>query len=214
MPMNASALITRSVQLAVRPFVLLWALLKKIALAVVGRLQWSPPHWLTRRRAATSDFHRVHPRVAASGIVTIFLLLCGAAWTLHWYQHRPIPHKVTATIASPSVTKLEKELKFPPLFVRFNEPAARLEDLKKPSLSGVRLEPTITGAWSWNSDKELAFRPTQDWPADQKFKITFDKKFFPPTPSFFMGSRLGLPLESGVARWDMSSSRLRPPGNI
>jgi len=178
--MNTSALITRSLQLAVRPFVLLWAFLEKIALAVFGRLQWSPPQWFTRSRAATSDFHRVHPRITASGIVTIFLLSCGAAWTLHWYQHRPIPHKVKATIASPPITKLEKELKFPPLFVRFSEPAARLEDLKKPSLSGVRLEPTITGAWSWNSDKELAFRPTQDWPADQKFKITFDKKFFPP----------------------------------
>src|SRR5438094_989982 len=178
--MNTSALITRSLQLAVRPFVLLWAFFKKVALAVFGRLQWSPPHWLTRSRAATSDFHRVHPRITASGIVTIFLLSCGAAWTLYWYQHRPIPHKVKATIASPPITKLEKELKFPPLFVRFSEPAARLEDLKKPSLSGVRLEPKITGAWSWNSDKELAFRPTQDWPADQKFKITFDKKFFPP----------------------------------
>src|SRR6184192_1639231 len=178
--MNTSALITRSLQLAVRPFVLLWAFFKKVALAVFGRLQWSPPQWFTRSRAATSDFHRVHPRITASGIVTIFLLSCGAAWTLHWYQHRPIPHKVKATIASPPITKLEKELKYPPLFVRFSEPAARLEDLKKPSLSAVRLEPTITGAWSWNSDKELAFRPTQDWPADQKFKITFDKKFFPP----------------------------------
>src|SRR5438128_544897 len=178
--MNTSALITRSLQLAARPFVLVLAFFKKVALAVFGRLQWSPPHWFTRSRAATSDFKRAHPRITASGIVTIFLFLCGAAWTLHWYQHRPIPHKVKATIASPPITKLETELKFPPLFVRFSEPAARLEDLKKPSLSGVRLEPTITGAWSWNSDKELAFRPTQDWPADQKFKITFDKKFFPP----------------------------------
>src|SRR6266508_51366 len=177
--MNTSALITRSLQLAVRPFVLLWAFFKKVALAVFGRLQWSPPLWLTRSRAATSDFHRVHPSITASGIVTIFLLSCGAAWTLHWYQHRPIPHKVKATIASPPITKLEKELKFPPLFVRFSEPAARLEDLKKPSLQGVRLEPQIGGAWSWSSDKELTFRPTADWPADQKFRIVFDKKFFP-----------------------------------
>src|SRR5262245_40548961 len=141
--MNARALITRSVQVAVWPFVFAWMFIKKVALAVFGRLQWAPPHWLTRSR----DFKRAHPRITASGIVTIFLLLCGAAWTLHWYQHRPIPHKVTATIASPSITKLEKELKYPPLVIRFSEPAARLEDLKKPSLSGVSLEPTITGAW-------------------------------------------------------------------
>src|SRR5437867_8619891 len=151
--MNTSALITRSLQLAVRPFVLLWAFLKKVALAVFGRLQWSPPHWLTRSRAATSDFNRAHPRVTASGIVTIFLLLCGAAWTLHWYQHRPIPHKVTARMASPRITNLEKDLKNPGLLVRSSEPAARLEVLKKPSLPAVRLEPTITAPRPWNPAK-------------------------------------------------------------
>src|SRR5947209_17863212 len=139
--MNTSALITRSLQLAVRPFVLLWAFFKKVALAVFGRLQWSPPHWLTRSRAATSNFKRAHPRITASGIVSIFLLLCGAAWTLHWYQHRPVPHKVTATIASPPITKLEKELKFPPLFFRFSGHTARIEGLKKTIMLGLRLAP-------------------------------------------------------------------------
>jgi len=37
------------------------------------------------------------------------------------------------------VTKLEKELKFPRLVLYFSESAARLEDLKKTSLQGVRL---------------------------------------------------------------------------
>ena len=32
----------------------------------------------------------------------------------------------------------------------------------------------------WANDKHLFFKPTEDWPADQKFKIIFDKKFFPP----------------------------------
>jgi uncharacterized protein YfaS (alpha-2-macroglobulin family) len=178
--MNTRTLISRSLQLAARPFVLIWAFLKMVALAVFGRLQWSPPRWLSRTGSAFSAFKRAHPLVTAFGIIAILLLFCGAAWTLHWYQHRPIPHKITATIAYPPVTKLEKDLKYWPLLVRFSEPAARLEDLKKTSLSGVRLEPKIAGAWSWNSDKELAFRPTEDWPADQKFKISFDKKFFPP----------------------------------
>src|SRR5947209_16863796 len=29
-------------------------------------------------------------------------------------------------------------------------------------------------------DQHLFFKPAEDWPADQKFKIIFDKKFFPP----------------------------------
>src|SRR5438093_2950697 len=146
--MNTSALITRSLHLAVRSFVLLWSFLEKIALAVFGRLQWSPPQWFTRSRAATSDFHRVHPRITASGIVTIFLLSCGAAWTLHWYQHRPIPHKVKATIASPPIPNPGKELKFPPPFARFADPRPRLRTLRKRRLSAARPDPTITAPWS------------------------------------------------------------------
>ena len=44
--MNTSMLIMRLIQLAARPFVLLWRFLEKIALAVFGRLQWSPPQGL------------------------------------------------------------------------------------------------------------------------------------------------------------------------
>src|SRR5947199_10826591 len=178
--MNTSTLITRALQLAARPFLLLFAFLKKVALAVFGRLQWSPPRWLSRSRSVFSNFHRAHPFTTASGIIAIFLLSCGAAWTLHWYQHRPKPRYVKVMIEAVPVTKLEKDLKFPTLDIRFSDSAARLEDLKKTSVSGVRIEPKIAGVWSWNSDKQLMFRPTEDWPADQNFKIIFDKKFFSP----------------------------------
>src|SRR5207237_10581148 len=76
------------------------------------------------------------------------------------------------------VTKLEKELKFPQLNVHFSQAAARLEDLKKPSVQGVRIEPAIAGAWHWGFDDMLVFVPTEDWPADQKFRVIFDKKLF------------------------------------
>src|SRR5207249_1677258 len=88
LPMNTCTLITRALQLAARPFLLLFAFLKKVALAVFGRLQWSPPRWLSRSRAAFSNFNRAHPFTTAFGIIAIFLLSCGAAWTLHWYQLR------------------------------------------------------------------------------------------------------------------------------
>src|SRR5438094_7433233 len=32
----------------------------------------------------------------------------------------------------------------------------------------------------WAGDKHLFFQPTEDWPADKKFKIIFDKKCLPP----------------------------------
>src|SRR5437762_2924663 len=178
--MNTRALITRSLQLAARPFLLLLRFLKKITLAVFGRVQWSPPRWLSRSRTAFSGFNRAHPLITASGIVAILLLSCGAAWTWHWYQHRPKPRYVSVKIDPIPVTKLEKDLTFPTVDVRFSESAARLEDLKKVPVPGVRLDPPLPGKWMWATDKHLFFKPSEDWPADQKFKIIFDKKFFPP----------------------------------
>src|SRR5947208_13153266 len=77
------------------------------------------------------------------------------------------------------VTKLEKDLKFPTLDIRFSDSAARLEDKNKTALQGVRLDPPLAGKWMWAGDKHLFFQPTEDWPADKKLKVIFDKKFFP-----------------------------------
>ena len=178
--MNTSALTTRLLHLAARPFVLLLGFLKKVALAVFGRVQWSPPRWASQSRAAISGFNRAHPLITASGIIAILLLSCGAAWTWHWYQHRPKPRYVSVKIEPIPVTKLEKDLTFPTLDLRFSDSAARLEDLKKTSLPGVRLDPPLAGKWMWANDQHLFFKPAEDWPADQKFKIIFDKKFLPP----------------------------------
>src|SRR3989440_3516292 len=177
--MNTSALITRLLHLAARPFVLLLGFLKKVALAVFGRVQWSPPRWLSQGRAVFSRFNRAHPLIAASGILAILLLFCGGAWTWHWYQHRPKPRYVSVKIEPIPVTKLEKDLTFPTLDLRFSESAARLEDLKKTPVPGVRLDPPMAGKWMWATDKLLFFKPSEDWPADKQFKIIFDKKFFP-----------------------------------
>ncbi|MFZ0915995.1 MAG: hypothetical protein WAN04_03805, partial [Candidatus Udaeobacter sp.] len=83
--MNTRAVITRSLQLAARPFVLLLRFLKTIAFAVFGRVQWSPPRWLSQSRAAFSGFKRTHPFITASGIVAFLLLSSAGAWTWHWY---------------------------------------------------------------------------------------------------------------------------------
>jgi len=112
-------------------------------------------------------------------VLAILLISCGGAWTWEWYSHLPKPKKVSATIVPIEVTKLEKELKFPRLVVRFSESAARLEDLKKPSVQGVRLEPQLNGAWHWAQADILVFELTEDWPADQKFTVIFDRNFFP-----------------------------------
>ena len=155
------------------------AFFSKLSNAVFGSISWRPPGWINRVRNQWMLLNQRHPRLIAPAIIFIFLLACGAAWTLNWYQHRPKPRYVTVRVQPIEVTKLEKELKFPRLVIYFSEPAARLEDLHKPLTEGVRIEPHINGEWRWAAGDILAFQPSEDWPADQKFRVIFDKKFFP-----------------------------------
>src|SRR5437660_11665444 len=78
------------------------------------------------------------------------------------------------------VTKLQKDLTFSEIDIRLSSGAARLEDKYKTVLQGVRLDPSLAGKWMWAGDKHLFFQPKEDWPVDKKFKVIFDKKFFPP----------------------------------
>src|SRR4029077_15884765 len=153
--------------------------LRRFVELIFGNISWRPPGWLRRSVDGCSRFRRAHPRLIASGMIAILLISCCGAWTWKWYSHLPKPRKVSAKIVPIEVTKLEKELKFPRLVVYFSESAARLEDLKKPSVQGVRLEPHLDGGWHWAQADILVFEPSEDWPADQKFRVIFDKNFFP-----------------------------------
>jgi uncharacterized protein YfaS (alpha-2-macroglobulin family) len=163
----------------IRPFAWLARLLRKIARTLFGQLSWTPPHWLQRGFVRAHLYRRAHPVLVAGMVLLVLLLASGSLWTWRWYQRQPKPHTVYATVAAIPVTPLEKELKVPPLSIEFSESAARLEDLKNPALQHVRLEPATPGVWKWINDRKLAFAPTQDWPADRKFRIVFQRDFFP-----------------------------------
>ncbi|HJT45949.1 MAG TPA: MG2 domain-containing protein, partial [Chthoniobacterales bacterium] len=177
--MKIPAFLSKLSELVFRPIFWFGRLLAKIWAAIFGRISWTAPTWLSRTNTAWSNFGNARPWTNASIVMAVLLIVCGSIWGWKWYQSRPKPHRVSANVSTIPVTKLDKELQYPPLIIKFSDPAARLEDLKKPSLTGVKLEPSIPGTWSWNSDRELAFHPTEDWPADKKFEIIFDKQFFP-----------------------------------
>jgi alpha-2-macroglobulin len=165
--------------LLIRPFAWLARWLRKIFRTAFGQLSWKPPFWLQRAFARVVLFRRGHPLLAAIIVLLAFVIAGGGVRGWRWYQNRPKPHKVYAEVAPIPVTPLEKELKFPPLTIEFSESAARLEDLKNPTLQQVRLDPPVAGAWKWMNDRKLSFAPAQDWPADKKYRVIFDKTFFP-----------------------------------
>ncbi|HYJ06064.1 MAG TPA: alpha-2-macroglobulin [Chthoniobacterales bacterium] len=165
--------------LLIRPFAWLARWLRKIFRTAFGQLSWKPPYWLQRGFARVVLFRRGHPLLAAVIVFLAFVIAGTSVRTWRWYQSRPKPHMVTAQVAPIPVTPLDKELKFPPLTIDFSESAARLEDLKNPTLQRVRLDPPAAGAWKWINDRKLSFAPAQDWPAERKFRIIFDREFFP-----------------------------------
>src|SRR5438477_5526377 len=163
----------------IRPFAWLARWIRRIFRTAFGQLSDRPPLWLQRGFTRSHIYRRAHPILAAIIVLGALLLGSGSVWTWKWYQRLPKPHKVYATVAAIPVTPLEKELKFPPLTIEFSESAARLEDLKNPTLQQVRLDPPTAGAWIWVNDRKLSFTPAQDWPADKKYRVIFDKNFFP-----------------------------------
>ena len=145
-----------------------------------GQVSWKPPNWLSRGAGRWRNFSNARPKLAASWILGTFALACISAWGWHYYKNLPQPHHVTAWISPIPVTTLEKDLTFPVLRITFSESAAQLEDLKKKSLGdGVRLDPSLPGTWHWDDDRHLIFQPSQDWPADTKYRVIFARTFFP-----------------------------------
>src|SRR3954463_11180804 len=155
------------------------AFVRRIPGYIFGDISWRRPRWMSRIGESWGRLEAAYPRFIAPGVLALFAIACASAWTWNWYSHLPKPHRVSVKIAPIEVTKLEKELKFPRLVVYFSESAARLEDLKKPSVAGVRLEPHLNGTWHWIQADILVFEPTEDWPADQKIRVVFEKKCFP-----------------------------------
>lgn len=96
-----------------------------------------------------------------------------------YYQSLPKPRKVTVTAQPIPVTRLKEPLEPPNLVVTFSDSVAPLSGLHKPVLEGVTIDPPVRGAWRWDSDRQLTFRPMKDWPAETTYRISIQKNALP-----------------------------------
>ncbi len=145
-------------------------LFRRLTEFLFGQVSWIPPFWL----AATRRWAGTHQRTAASLAILVLLLSGGGWWGYRTYKNRPQPQRITVSVNPLPVTRLQDKLEPSPLMIRFGGSAAPLSQILKPVKGGITLEPAIPGAWRWDNDHLLVFRPREgwDWPANTTYRVT------------------------------------------
>ena len=155
-----------------------WKAWARCAQAVFGAWAWEAPRWYSRARGAIAN---VQPRTMGVVSIGILMLAAGGYGSWRWYQLLPKPEFAAFSVTAPARTRIEEENAKPdPLTVRFDRSVAALALAGKPLPNGVRLAPGLEGAWRWLDDRVLEFRPKQDWPIGQSYKVTLDKAVLAP----------------------------------
>lgn len=158
--------------------------------SVFGSFNWTAPLWYLycRQKAQTSP--KSFWSLMALTIISLSLL----TYTGIWFKNRPQPLYVSAIISVPAITPNTEPLVPNNLVIDFGinnngitpQSVAPINEIGKPITQGVTMKPAVAGEWVWSTDSQLVFTPTEDWPADQKFTVSFSKDFFAPNTN--MGS--------------------------
>jgi uncharacterized protein YfaS (alpha-2-macroglobulin family) len=151
---------------------------------VFGKLNWNSPPWLTHMHHKAKSA----PKLFWGSTLMIISFILAAGYGAYWYQHRPQPVYITASINVPDITANEETLVPNNLIIDFgiqnngftNQSVAPINLIGKPVTENIEMTPKIPGQWTWNSDSQLVFTPSEDWPAGQKYSIHFSPNFFAP----------------------------------
>ncbi len=166
----------------------LWKAWAWCAQSVFGVWAWEAPSWLSSTRYAAANVGRQawtmarrHPRRTGAALSGLLVLAAGGHMVWRWYQLLPKPEFASLSVTAPARTRIEEENAKPdPLTVRFDRSVATLASAGKPLPTGVTLQPALAGTWRWLDDRVLEFRPKEDWPIAQVYKVSLDKGIFAP----------------------------------
>jgi len=120
--------------------------------------------------------NRIIYNVLKFGLPIVIIGLVGYGF---WQSLRPAPEFMAVEVQSPPATGLWKGAEPYPLKIEFAGSAAVLEDMGKPLVGRVMLNPAKKGEWKWDDDQTLVFVPETDWPAGRDYKIKLEKGLFP-----------------------------------
>ena len=167
------------------PVVGLLRLASHFLVALFGRFNWQPPPWLPwvgRMLARCGAWFRRNPLPAGILLLAAMAMAGGGWYGWQWYSHRPVPRTVAYRVNVPALTRYEQSpIVVAPLRVVFAQSVAPLALVGKPVVTGLRLEPPLSGAWRWSDDRTLEFKPEGDWPIGQAYSLSFSQDdFFAP----------------------------------
>ena len=168
----------------------------RCASKLAGSFCWTPPPWA----AALERTRKQRPGRFWGGLGLLVLLTVIALAGYRYYRHLPKPLLLTANIEAPGITPNDETPQPDVLHVSFGYDTERLQPDQElpehpPSVArldlvnqrietGVRLEPAMSGSWSWEGDNALVFVPDREWQAGTRYRLRFDKQLFSPEARF------------------------------
>ncbi len=153
--------------------------------ALIGT--WQPPVWLRWSSNKVIGTLTKRPKLWSGLALAAILITVGIQqWQKWWEMHRPQERQLVAkrdltyTISIPSATSWHQGVPtHGSLFITFSDAAAPLEKIEQVVTDVVKMNPTPPGSWKWSNDRTLRFIPEKEWPAGQKYALSFNKKGFP-----------------------------------
>ncbi len=153
----------------------LWAIITYIPVQLFGSLSWSRPPWL----AALAGVKKRAPK--RFWLALFLMVAAGAAYG--YYTTLPEPARVAVSIDAPGLTPNIDKARPDPVRVHFSfegasKSVAALNVLDKVVSGSVHMQPEARGEWRWENESTLLFTPAKDWPAGQKYALSFDARLF------------------------------------
>lgn len=96
-----------------------------------------------------------------------------------------------------------------PIRVTFSAPVARKKAVEQ--LLEVRTDKPVKGAWAWEGDQVVVFRPKKYWPADTKVEVSMPLKGVKSGPNAYVASNADISYKTGdkmVSTYDFNTYTL------
>lgn len=155
----------------------------------LGRFSWEPPQWLSGLKTRLLERYKalvsagsgikLEPKKLVKPALLVLLPALLLMLLVHYISNRPRVALVTVSGTAPGLTKIEDTVVPDPVYINFGGSVARLDQIGKKAAADISISPPIKGDWTWVSDRQLKFTPTDDWAIGREYEVKMEKKLFP-----------------------------------